>query len=277
MDKSTQDYLYEIYELLDDIESDTEEKTKKIKDIFDKVPDIESPDHPYPLTKDMLQYLDYDFSKEYSQLRIKVLLAAGLNPNIILLEQPLIVLMFEYDLFEIIDILIKDPRTILTETISKTINDQSVEREIHRKALAAKIEERRQIERTFIMIKPDGYQRGLVGEIISRFEKRGFYLRASKVCKPPRAQFEKHYESLKGYSFFNDIIDFMCSDYVVLMIWSSPDIVKMSRAMLGTTDPVTAAAGTIRGDYCKKIRNNICHASDSIESAEREIKLWFFE
>ena len=130
-------------------------------------------------------------------------------------------------------------------------------------------------ERTYIMIKPDGVQRGLVGEIISRFEKRGFFLRALKQALPSRELLEQHYSDLSGKGFFPKLIEYMLSGPVVCMVWEGKDAVKTGRKMLGETNPLNSAPGTIRGDFCIDVGRNICHGSDSVESANKEISLWF--
>jgi len=132
-------------------------------------------------------------------------------------------------------------------------------------------------ERTYIMVKPDGVQRGLVGDIIGRFEKRGFKLIALKLVHATREHLEKHYEDLKEKPFFPGLIKYMASGPVVAMVWEGLDAVKTGRSMLGATNPLASAPGTIRGDYALAVGRNICHGSDSVENAEKEIKLWFPE
>ena len=132
-------------------------------------------------------------------------------------------------------------------------------------------------ERTYIMIKPDGVQRGLVGEIIARFEKKGFFLRALKLMTPSKQLLEEHYGDLKERPFFPDLVAYMLSGPVVGMVWEGIGAVATGRVMLGATNPANSAPGTIRGDYCIISGRNICHGSDSVQSAEKEIKLWFAE
>lgn len=132
-------------------------------------------------------------------------------------------------------------------------------------------------ERTYIMIKPDGVQRGLVGEIIARFEKKGFFLRALKLMTPSKQLLEEHYADLKERPFFPDLVTYMLSGPVVGMVWEGIGAVATGRVMLGATNPANSAPGTIRGDYCIISGRNICHGSDSVQSAEKEIKLWFAE
>merc|ERR1712119_101931 len=130
-------------------------------------------------------------------------------------------------------------------------------------------------EQTFIMIKPDGVQRGLVGPIISRFEQKGFKLAAMKLCQPGKAHLEEHYADLKSKPFFGGLVDYMCSGPVCAMVWEGDNAVKTGRKMLGATKPMDSEPGTIRGDFCIDVGRNICHGSDAVESAQHEIKLWF--
>jgi nucleoside-diphosphate kinase len=132
-------------------------------------------------------------------------------------------------------------------------------------------------ERTYIMVKPDGVQRGLVGEIIKRFEQRGFQLLAMKMIQPSTELLEDHYADLRSKSFFPSLIKYMSSGPVVCLVFSGKNIVKIGRDMLGKTNPVESASGTIRGDFAVDIGRNVCHGSDSVTSAEREIAIWFPE
>lgn len=131
------------------------------------------------------------------------------------------------------------------------------------------------LERTYIMIKPDGVQRGIVGEIITRFEKKGFKLLAMKFYSPTKELLEEHYKDLKSKPFFPKLINYMLSGPVICMIWQGREVVKTGRKMLGATNPLNSEPGTIRGDFCIESGRNIIHGSDSVESAEREISLWF--
>ncbi|VDN58302.1 unnamed protein product [Dracunculus medinensis] len=130
-------------------------------------------------------------------------------------------------------------------------------------------------ERTFICIKPDAVQRGLIAKIISRFEERGYKLIAMKMMHASRQHLEIHYKELNGKPFFNDLINYMSSGPVVPMVWEGLDIVKQGRLMLGATNPLASNPGTIRGDYSIQTGRNIVHGSDSLQSAEREIAHWF--
>lgn len=130
-------------------------------------------------------------------------------------------------------------------------------------------------EQTYIMVKPDGVQRGLVGDIIARFEKRGFKLVALKLARPSKEHLETHYEDLKSKKFFPGLIEYMLSGPVCCMVWEGLDAVKTGRKMLGATNPLDSEPGTIRGDFCTDVGRNICHGSDAVDSAQKEIALWF--
>lgn len=130
-------------------------------------------------------------------------------------------------------------------------------------------------ERTFIMIKPDGVQRGLVGEIIGRFEKKGFKLCGMKMTSPGEDHFKQHYADLSSKGFFAGLIKYASSGPVVAMCWEGDNAVKTGRKMLGATKPLDSEPGTIRGDLCIDVGRNIIHGSDSVEAAEKEIALWF--
>merc|ERR1712008_494553 len=130
-------------------------------------------------------------------------------------------------------------------------------------------------ERTFIMLKPDAVQRGLVGEIIKRFEQKGFKLVAMKMMHASVEHLEEHYSDLKGKGSFPGLIKYMNSGPVVPMVWEGLNIVKNARHMLGNYDPDVALPGTIRGDFSVQAYRNICHASDSKYSAKKEAAFWF--
>jgi len=132
-------------------------------------------------------------------------------------------------------------------------------------------------ERTFIMIKPDGVQRGLVGDIIKRFEQKGFKLVAIRMMAPGEAHLREHYADLAARSFFPGLVKYMASGPVVAMAWEGENAVKTGRVMLGETNPRDSKPGTIRGDYCITVGRNIIHGSDAVESANHEIGLWFRE
>lgn len=130
-------------------------------------------------------------------------------------------------------------------------------------------------ERTFIMVKPDGVQRGLVGDIMKRFEQRGFKLVAMKFMQGSKEHLQQHYIDLKNKPFYNGLCDFMSSGPVVPMVWEGKNAAKAGRMMMGETNPQASLPGSIRGDFCIDLGRNIIHGSDSPESAEKEIALWF--
>ncbi|KAJ4939047.1 hypothetical protein JOQ06_028510 [Pogonophryne albipinna] len=134
-----------------------------------------------------------------------------------------------------------------------------------------------QKERTFIAIKPDGVQRGIIGEVIKRFETKGFKLVAMKMLQAHKEMLEQHYIDLKERPFFPTLIEYMTSGPVVAMVWEGKGAVKTGRVMLGETNPAESKPGTIRGDFCIDVSKNIIHGSDSVDSANTEISLWFKE
>jgi nucleoside-diphosphate kinase len=132
-----------------------------------------------------------------------------------------------------------------------------------------------QKERTFAMIKPDAVQRGFIGEIVSRFEKKGIKVVAMKMVSVNKALAEKHYAVHKGKPFFEPTVQYITSSPVVAMVLEGINVIEMVRGMTGATDPQKAAMGTIRGDFGQFIGRNIIHASDGKETAKFEINLWF--
>jgi nucleoside-diphosphate kinase len=133
------------------------------------------------------------------------------------------------------------------------------------------------VERTLVMVKPDGVRRGLIGEIIARFERKGFRIAGLKMLKMSRELAEKFYSVHKGKPFFNTLIDFITSGPVVAMVIEGDSAVSVARLMIGSTDGREALPGTIRGDYALSKTENVVHASDSVESANYEIGLLFSE
>jgi nucleoside-diphosphate kinase len=131
------------------------------------------------------------------------------------------------------------------------------------------------MQRTLIICKPDCVQRRLVGEVLQRFEARGLRIAALKLLQVDRALAEKHYGEHKGKPFFEGLIGFITGGPVVVGVVEGNEAVAVVRAMLGKTNGVEAAPGTIRGDYSISKQNNLVHGSDSPESAQREIALWF--
>ena len=130
-------------------------------------------------------------------------------------------------------------------------------------------------ERTYIMIRHNGLQRGLVGEIIKRFEQRGYKLSGMKMEQSTKEKAEEHYKDLKAMPFFAGLIHCMLSGPVVCLVFSGENAVNAGRMLIGETDPQKSAAGTIRGDFAIQTARNLIHGSDSVASAEREIALWF--
>jgi nucleoside-diphosphate kinase len=132
-------------------------------------------------------------------------------------------------------------------------------------------------ERTFIAVKPDGVQRGLVGEIIRRFENKGYKLVALKMLKPTVEQAQQHYIDLASKKFYGGLCEYFSSGPIVGMVWEGLGVVKGGRVLLGATNPADSLPGTIRGDLCVDVGRNVCHGSDSVESADKEIAFWFPE
>uniref|UniRef100_A0A667Y6I7 Nucleoside diphosphate kinase n=1 Tax=Myripristis murdjan TaxID=586833 RepID=A0A667Y6I7_9TELE len=130
-------------------------------------------------------------------------------------------------------------------------------------------------ERTLIAVKPDGVQRRLVGQIIQRFEQRGFKLVGLKMLQVSEDLLSQHYCQLRQKPFYPSLLQYMTSGPVVVMVWEGLNVVQTSRAMVGHTNPAEAQAGTVRGDFSFHVSRNVVHASDSLEGAQREIQLWF--
>lgn len=133
------------------------------------------------------------------------------------------------------------------------------------------------MEHTFLMVKPDGVKRKLVGEIVSRFEKKGFTMTAAKLMTISKEMAEEHYGEHKEKPFFPELVSFITSGPVFAMVWEGENVVKEARKMMGATNPADAQAGTIRGDFAVEMSQNIIHGSDSSESAKRETALFFPE
>ena len=131
------------------------------------------------------------------------------------------------------------------------------------------------MERTFVMVKPNAVAGGSVGDIVERFERRGFTLRGLKMLRMSRELAERHYAEHQGKPFFDDLVAFITSGPVVAMVWEGRQAVAVARTMMGPTDPADAAPGTIRGDLALSKEENAVHGSDGQESAAREIALFF--
>ncbi len=131
------------------------------------------------------------------------------------------------------------------------------------------------VERTFLAVKPDGVQRGLVGEIVRRLEAKGFTLVGLKLMKVSRELAEQHYDVHKEKPFFPGLVNFITSGPVVAMVWEGDGVVASARKLIGATNPLTAEPGTIRGDYGVSVGRNLIHGSDAVETARHEVSLWF--
>ncbi|CCH98893.1 MAG: nucleoside-diphosphate kinase [Microcystis aeruginosa K13-05] len=131
------------------------------------------------------------------------------------------------------------------------------------------------MERTFLMIKPDGVQRNLVGEIIQRFETKGFTLVGLKMMQVSSELAEKHYAVHKERPFFRSLVDFITSSPVVAMVWEGEGVIASARKIIGATNPLNAEPGTIRGDFGISVGRNLIHGSDGPDTAKDEVSLWF--
>ncbi|XP_054891260.1 nucleoside diphosphate kinase, mitochondrial [Poeciliopsis prolifica] len=130
-------------------------------------------------------------------------------------------------------------------------------------------------ERTLIAVKPDGVQRRLIGQIIQRFEQRGFKLVGLKMLQATQDVLSEHYCHLRTKPFYGNLLHYMTSGPLVVMVWEGHNVVQTSRTMVGNTNPAEALAGTVRGDFSIHVSRNVVHASDSVEGAQKEIQLWF--
>lgn len=133
------------------------------------------------------------------------------------------------------------------------------------------------VQRTLVVFKPDAVQRGIVGELLARFERRGFRIAAMRTLQVERAMAEKHYAIHTGKFFFDDLVRLITASPVVAAVLEGPHAIAVARAMVGATRPHEAAPGTIRGDYALVGLRNLIHASDAPETATSEIALWFPE
>lgn len=131
------------------------------------------------------------------------------------------------------------------------------------------------MEHTFVMVKPDGVARRLVGEVVSRFERKGLNLERIRMLAIDEAMAKIHYAEHVDKPFFAELVEFITSGPVVAMEWSGESAVSVARSLMGATDPKAAAPGTIRGDFSVVVTNNIVHGSDSVASAERELDIFF--
>ena len=133
------------------------------------------------------------------------------------------------------------------------------------------------MERTLILVKPDAFGRGLTGEIIARFERKGLKIAAMKHMTVERGQAEEHYAEHKEKPFFGDLVEFITGGPLVAMVLEGHEAVKAARQVIGATNPIEAAPGSIRGDYGLEVQTNLVHGSDSPESAQREASIFFPE
>jgi nucleoside-diphosphate kinase len=131
------------------------------------------------------------------------------------------------------------------------------------------------MEKTLVLVKPDGVQKAVIGDIINRFERRGLKIIGLKMMLLTPEIAGKHYAEHQGKAFFGELVDFITSGPLVAMVVEGENAIKAVRTMMGATNPLEAAPGTIRGDYALNISNNIVHGSDSLTSAEREIGIFF--
>jgi nucleoside-diphosphate kinase len=131
------------------------------------------------------------------------------------------------------------------------------------------------VERTLVFVKPDGVQRGLVGEIISRLERKGLKIVALKMLQMDRAMAERHYGIHRDKPFFSSLVDFITSGPIVAAVVEGRQAVEVVRRLMGDTDPLKAAPGTIRGDFGMEVQENLIHGSDSVENAQKEISHFF--
>jgi nucleoside-diphosphate kinase len=131
------------------------------------------------------------------------------------------------------------------------------------------------MERSLVLIKPDAVQRGLIGEVILRLERRGLRLVAAKFINVSQELAQTHYAIHQGKPFYNSLIDYITSAPVMAMVWEGPDAIEAIRQTMGATSPIKAAPGSIRHDFALQIGRNLTHASDSVENGVKEVALWF--
>ncbi len=136
-------------------------------------------------------------------------------------------------------------------------------------------EEIESMERTLVLVKPDGVQRGLIGEVIARLERRGLRLVAAKFMQVSQELAETHYAIHKGKSFYPGLIQYITSAPVMTMVWEGPNAIAAVRQTMGATRPTEAAPGSIRHDFALEVGRNLTHASDTVENGQKEVALWF--
>ena len=131
------------------------------------------------------------------------------------------------------------------------------------------------VERTLVLVKPDAMARGLAGEIVARLERRGLALRAAKLVRVDRELAERHYDEHREKPFFGEVVEFIISGPTLALVVEGESAISVVRTTMGATNPADAAPGTIRGDLAVAMPDNLVHGSDSAESAEREVEMWF--
>jgi len=131
------------------------------------------------------------------------------------------------------------------------------------------------VERSLVLVKPDGVQRALIGEVISRLERRGLRLAGAKFMQVSQELAETHYAIHKGKPFYEGVIAYIISAPVMAMVWESPNAVAAIRQTMGATRPIEAAPGSLRHDFALEVGRNLTHASDTVENGEKEVALWF--
>jgi nucleoside-diphosphate kinase len=131
------------------------------------------------------------------------------------------------------------------------------------------------VESTLVLVKPDGVQRGLIGEVISRLERRGLRLTAAKFLQVSKELAEIHYAVHKGKDFYTKLIKYITSGPVMAMVWEGPNAISATRQTMGATSPTEASPGSIRSDFALEVGRNLTHASDSVENGNKEVALWF--
>jgi nucleoside-diphosphate kinase len=131
------------------------------------------------------------------------------------------------------------------------------------------------MEKTFVIVKPDGVQRGLIGEVIARLERRGLKMVGAKFLQVSRELAETHYDIHKGKAFYEGLLKYITSAPVMAMVWEGPNAVAAVRQTMGATRPTEAAPGSLRHDFALDIGRNLTHASDSVENGDKEVALWF--
>jgi nucleoside-diphosphate kinase len=148
---------------------------------------------------------------------------------------------------------------------------------LNRTLIVSKSTEGKVIERTLVLVKPSGVARGLIGEVISRLERRGLTIKVARMLMATPEMAARHYAEHKGKDFYDDLVTHITSAPIFAMVIEGPSAVEVVRGMMGATNPLAAAPGTVRGDFGLDMRRNVVHSADSLASAEREIEIFFPE